>query len=75
MLAACGNVPPSPAPTLIVSGCPAVVPCTLSPSSPSLNGELLSDTERTENDWATCAAQVDAVYACQQRLLTEQPHE
>ncbi|WP_445261280.1 Rz1-like lysis system protein LysC [Pseudomonas sp. RL_15y_Pfl2_60] len=67
-MAACASAPPSPAPTLIINGCSAVTPCTLSPTSPNSNGALLTDIERIETDWATCAAQVDAVYACQQRL-------
>ncbi|MFI8483007.1 Rz1-like lysis system protein LysC [Pseudomonas sp. NPDC078700] len=76
-LAACGSAQPLPAPTLIISGCPAVTPCALSPTNPNSNGALLTDIERIETDWATCAAQVDTVYICQQRLAipNEQPHE
>lgn len=62
LLAGCGSVPPSPAPTLTVSGCPVVVPCLLPATSPTKNGQLLTDQERTELAWAECAAQVDAVY-------------
>uniref|UniRef100_UPI0038F668E0 Rz1-like lysis system protein LysC n=1 Tax=Pseudomonas sp. S07E 245 TaxID=2866278 RepID=UPI0038F668E0 len=62
MLAGCASAPPSPAPTLIVNGCPVVVPCTLQATAPTLNGELLTDQERTELAWAECAAQVDRVY-------------
>lgn len=54
--------PPSPAPTLIVSGCPVVVPCQLPATAPTQNGNLLTDQERTELAWAECAAQVDRVY-------------
>ncbi|QYX51505.1 Rz1-like lysis system protein LysC [Pseudomonas sp. S07E 245] len=62
LLAGCASAPPSPAPTLIVNGCPVVVPCTLQATAPTLNGELLTDQERTELAWAECAAQVDRVY-------------
>jgi hypothetical protein len=49
-----------------VTGCPAVVPCSLPLASPTNNGELLTDQERTELAWAECAAQVDMVYNHQQ---------
>lgn len=62
LLAGCASAPPLPAPTLIVSGCPAVVPCSLQATSPSSNGELLTDQDRAEAAWADCAAQVDMVY-------------
>lgn len=39
-----------------------VVPCTLQATSPTRNGQLLTDQERTELAWAECAAQVDLVY-------------
>ena len=45
-----------------MTGCPAVVPCVLPASSPSTNGELLTETERAELAWAECAAQVDMIY-------------
>nr|WP_313552374.1 Rz1-like lysis system protein LysC [Pseudomonas sp.] len=61
LLASCGNVPLSPAPQLIVSGCPVVTRCTLSPTSPTRNGELLEDMETIEHDWAVCAAKVDLI--------------
>lgn len=62
LLVGCANVQPSPAPQLIELGCPAVVPCVLPATSPSINGELLTDTERAELAWAECAAQVDMLY-------------
>ncbi|MGJ3439623.1 Rz1-like lysis system protein LysC [Pseudomonas sp. Je.1.5.c] len=62
LLAGCASAPPSPAPTLIVSGCPVVTPCQLPATAPRQNGQLLSDQERTELAWAECAAQVDRVY-------------
>ncbi|WP_338444781.1 Rz1-like lysis system protein LysC [Pseudomonas sp. LTR0] len=65
LLAGCATDPPSRAPTLTVSGCPVVVPCTLQATSPSHNGQLLTDQERTELAWAECAAQVDSVYQYQ----------
>ncbi|MGS0943712.1 Rz1-like lysis system protein LysC (plasmid) [Pseudomonas luteola] len=66
LLAGCGSVPPSPAPQLIVSGCPVVTRCTLSQSSPTRNGELLGDIETVEHDWAVCAAKVDMIVDCQE---------
>lgn len=65
LLAACAKDLPSPAPTLTVNGCPVVVPCTLQATSPTRNGQLLTDQERTELAWAECAAQVDSVYQYQ----------
>ncbi|WP_218187487.1 Rz1-like lysis system protein LysC [Pseudomonas sp. NBRC 111118] len=62
LLAGCAKDRPSQAPTLTVSGCPVVVPCTLQATSPASNGQLLTDQERTELAWAECAAQVDLVY-------------
>jgi hypothetical protein len=66
LLAACTSAPPSTAPTLIVSGCPAVVPCTLPGTSPRSNGDQLTDQDRVEAAWADCASQVDMVYQHQQ---------
>ncbi|MFB4401252.1 Rz1-like lysis system protein LysC [Pseudomonas inefficax] len=65
LLAGCATDPPSSAPTLTVSGWPVVVPCTLQATSPTHNGQLLTDQERTELAWAECAAQVDSVYQYQ----------
>ncbi|MFV2945253.1 Rz1-like lysis system protein LysC [Pseudomonas japonica] len=62
LLAGCASAPPSPAPTLIVTGCPAVVPCVLPATAPANNGTLLNDQDLVENAWAECAAQVDRVY-------------
>ena len=66
LLAGCASAPPSPAPTLIVSGCPAVVPCQLPATGPHNNGDLFTDQERTEAAWAECAAQVDMIFNQQQ---------
>ncbi|WP_414904354.1 Rz1-like lysis system protein LysC [Pseudomonas sp. IT-P260] len=66
LLAGCASAPPSQEPQLIATGCPAVVPCTLSATKPDKNGALLNDQEVIENDWAQCAAQVDMVYQHQQ---------
>ncbi|WP_341540251.1 Rz1-like lysis system protein LysC [Pseudomonas viridiflava] len=65
-LAGCASVPPSPAPTLIVSGCPVVVPCRLPETRPVSNGMLLNDQDSIETAWAECAAQIDMVYRAQQ---------
>ncbi|WP_218241382.1 Rz1-like lysis system protein LysC [Pseudomonas sp. Irchel 3E13] len=62
LLAGCASVPPSPAPTLIVTGCPAVVPCVLPATAPADNGTLLNDQDLVEQAWAECAAQVDRIY-------------
>ncbi|MDI3355693.1 Rz1-like lysis system protein LysC [Pseudomonas sp. UYIF39] len=72
LLAGCASAPPSPEPQLIVTGCPAVVPCTLSATKPDKNGALLTDQEATEGDWAQCAAQVDMVYLHQQAQAGKQ---
>ena len=66
LLAGCGSAPPLPAPTLTVTGCPAVVPCQLPATSPRNNGDQLTDQDRVEAAWADCAAQVDMVYQHQQ---------
>lgn len=66
LLAGCASAPPSPAPQLIVTGCPAVVPCHLPATSPLKNGDLLTDEDRAEAAWADCAAQVDMIYKHQQ---------
>ena len=66
LLAGCASAPPLPAPTLIVTGCPAVVPCQLPATSPINNGDLLTDQDRADTAWADCAAQIDMVYKHQQ---------
>ncbi|UUT14530.1 Rz1-like lysis system protein LysC [Pseudomonas zeae] len=66
LLAGCANAPPSPAPTLIINGCPAVVPRTLPATSPRSNGDPLTDQDRVEAAWADSASQVDMVYKHQQ---------
>ena len=75
LLAACAPAPPLPAPQTIALGCPAVTPCTLSPTEPQTNGHLLTDVDVTEADWAECAAKVDMVYQHQeqQRVQAQQP--
>ena len=62
LLAGCASAPPSPAPTLIVTGCPAVTRCVLPATAPDSNGALLQDNDRLEAAWAECAAQVDMVF-------------
>ncbi|WP_240162239.1 Rz1-like lysis system protein LysC [Glaciimonas sp. PAMC28666] len=72
----CASVPHSPAPTLIVDGCPPVSRCHLPASGPDNNGALHLALERTEAAWATCAAQVDMIVKCQQEIShvqTRQP--
>ena len=59
--------PPSPAPLVIVNGCPVVTRCTLPPAAPANNGELSDDSDTLLNAWAVCAAKVDQVYEHNQR--------
>ena len=75
LLAACAPAPQLPAPQPIEIGCPAVTPCTLSPTQPQANGHLLNDADVIEADWAECAAKVDMVYQHQEqhRVQTQQP--
>ncbi|MET1080315.1 MAG: Rz1-like lysis system protein LysC [Pseudomonas sp.] len=75
LLLGCASAPPSPAPPLILSGCPVVTPCQLPATAPALNGHLVSDLEVIESAWASCAAQVDEIHDCQQRLMHEQAPE
>ncbi|WP_245323052.1 Rz1-like lysis system protein LysC [Pseudomonas citronellolis] len=67
MLSACGSAPHSSEQPLIVTGCPAVVPCQLPATAPASNGALLDDSDRIEAAWADCAAQVDMVYQAQMK--------
>ena len=62
LLAACTNVPPSPEPQVIVSGCPVVTRCALNPTAPASNGELSDDSDYLMSAWAECAAKVDLVF-------------
>lgn len=71
LLSACAKDHASPVPVIIKTGCPAVTACTLSPTNPVSNGELLSDTETMENDWAKCAAKVDTVIQYNENLNHE----
>ncbi|MFM5604245.1 Rz1-like lysis system protein LysC [Aeromonas caviae] len=64
----CSNVPPSPAPQIIRLTCPAQAPCQLPPADPANNGDLLDMLTATESAWATCAARVDSIINCQNRL-------
>ncbi|MGE6118642.1 Rz1-like lysis system protein LysC [Aeromonas salmonicida] len=67
LLSGCSSAPPSPAPQIIRLTCPAQAPCQLPAASPVNNGDLLDQLTQTEAAWATCAAQVDSLIACQQR--------
>ncbi|WP_350355177.1 Rz1-like lysis system protein LysC [Larsenimonas rhizosphaerae] len=68
LLSGCASAPPSPAPPLIVNQCATPTPCTLPASHPTSNGELHLQLERTEAAWAMCAAEVDAIIACQETV-------
>jgi hypothetical protein len=64
-LSACKPIPLSPAPTLTSNTCQAVSPCTLPMLAPRTNGELDAALTLAKAAWATCAAQVDMIAACQ----------
>jgi hypothetical protein len=70
LLCGCANVQPLSAPQLIEIGCPRVTPCQLSASHPVSNGGLDDQLSVTESDWASCAAQIDSIYQCQQNQLS-----
>ncbi|WP_345774569.1 Rz1-like lysis system protein LysC [Pseudomonas entomophila] len=61
LLAGCTSGRHSPEPTVIVSGCPVVTPCTLNPAAPTRNDELSDDNDYLLSAWAECAAKVDSV--------------
>ncbi|MFP2768327.1 Rz1-like lysis system protein LysC [Oceanisphaera sp. KMM 10153] len=70
LLAGCTGGPPLPVPPVITLGCNRVTACSLPPSNPQSNEDLLKDIRAIELAWANCAAQVDMIIQCQ-----EQPHE
>ncbi|WP_212760497.1 Rz1-like lysis system protein LysC [Bordetella trematum] len=74
LLQGCGNAPRSPAPMAMPNTCAPVVPCVLSASRPVRNEDLNAALDRVEADWAICAAQVDAVIACEARERNAQSH-
>ncbi|WP_258196826.1 Rz1-like lysis system protein LysC [Pseudomonas japonica] len=59
---------PLPVPPPTVSGCPAVVRCTLTATQPRDNGELQTALDNAEADWARCASQVDVIVDHQERM-------
>ncbi|WP_421296423.1 Rz1-like lysis system protein LysC [Aeromonas sp. 604534] len=74
LLSGCSSAPPSPAPQIIRLTCPAPAPCRLPAASPVNNGDLMDQLTQTEAAWATCAAQVDSLIACQQRHQNGREH-
>ncbi|WP_262502146.1 Rz1-like lysis system protein LysC [Pseudomonas lundensis] len=72
VLQGCESAQPLREQTLIEYGGPVVTRCTLRATAPALNGDLLSDTEQVEQDWATCAAKVDSVYEYQQKRAAKE---
>jgi|GEM_PF-6483114 len=40
----------------------------MAPSNPQTNRDLDLLLDQREQEWAMCAAQVDAVYSCQQKV-------
>ncbi|MGM3172838.1 Rz1-like lysis system protein LysC [Dickeya lacustris] len=69
----CTSAPPSPAPTLIVNGCPRITPCRFPASNLQTNGDLGNQLDETEAALAICAEQVDIIIACQRRISTDAP--
>ncbi|WP_058901997.1 Rz1-like lysis system protein LysC [Burkholderia cenocepacia] len=64
-LSACKPVPLSPAPAIMSNTCQTVKPCTLPRLAPRTNGELDGALTLVKAAWATCAATVDMIAACQ----------
>ncbi|MDX7854337.1 Rz1-like lysis system protein LysC [Aeromonas caviae] len=73
-MSGCSSALPSPAPQIIRLTCPATAPCQLPAASPNNNGDLMDQLTQTEAAWATCAAQVDSLIACQQRHQIGREH-
>lgn len=71
LLAGCTSGRPSPEPTVIVSGCPVVTPCTLNPTAPTSNDGLSDDNDYLLSAWAECAAKVDSVIQSRSQDPTE----
>ncbi|MDY7807110.1 Rz1-like lysis system protein LysC [Burkholderia stagnalis] len=65
MLSACKPIPLSPAPTITSNACQTVSPCTLPALAPRTNGDLDAALTSVTAAWATCAARVDMIAACQ----------
>ncbi|MFM5844035.1 Rz1-like lysis system protein LysC [Aeromonas sanarellii] len=74
LLSGCSSAPPSPAPQIIRLTCPAPAPCQLPAASPVNNGDLMDQLTQTEAAWASCAAQVDSLIACQLRHQNGREH-
>ncbi|MGL6559495.1 Rz1-like lysis system protein LysC [Aeromonas dhakensis] len=74
LLSGCSSAPPSPAPQIIRLTCQGLTPCQLPAASPVNNGDLLDQLTQTEAAWASCAAQVDSLIACQQRHQNGREH-
>ncbi|WP_438307561.1 Rz1-like lysis system protein LysC [Pseudomonas guariconensis] len=73
LLVGCTRDLPSPEPTVTVSGCPIVTPCTLSPAAPINNDGLSDDSDYLLSAWAECAAKVDSVIQYRTRPVQEAP--
>lgn len=72
LLSACANAPRLPEVQLIEIGCPSVTRCQLPQTQPLTNGDLRRDLETVEAAWHDCAAQVDMIYDCQQKMKKPQ---
>ncbi|MEA9415955.1 Rz1-like lysis system protein LysC [Aeromonas caviae] len=73
-MSGCSSAPPSPAPQIIRLTCPTPAPCQLPAASSVNNGDLLDQLTQTEAAWASCAAQVDSLIACQLRHQNGREH-
>ena len=72
LLSGCAKDQPLPVPQIIKNGCPAVTACTLTATHPQSNGNLLTDTDTIEADWALCAGKVDMIIEYNEQLENEQ---
>lgn len=72
LLSGCAKDQPLPALQIIKTGCPAVTACTLTATNPDNNGNLLSDIEAVEADWAMCAGKVDLIIEYNEQHKNEQ---
>ncbi|WP_230684597.1 Rz1-like lysis system protein LysC [Burkholderia cepacia] len=64
-MSACKPIPLSPAPMITSNTCQTVTACTLPMLAPRTNGELDGALTLAKAAWATCAAKVDMIAACQ----------
>ncbi|MFJ2987745.1 Rz1-like lysis system protein LysC [Collimonas sp. NPDC087041] len=68
LLSSCGTAPPQRAPTLLVNACPAVTRCSRQAATLTTNGSMLLALERAKAALTMCAAKVDTVVDCQEKI-------